>query len=477
MFGLGVAGWALAGSPDLSGYPAARTDSLWPSPGAAAGQANWDDLKGRLQGRVALPGDADFGSAKQIFNTRFDAETPAAVVQVASVDDVAAAIVFAAENSLTVAARSGGHSYAGVSSATNAMVIDLRQLGGVSYQDGEAVVGPGQTLYDVYNALDQFGQSIPTGMCPDVGIAGLALGGGIGFESRRYGVTCDRIAAATMVLPDGTVTDVSPTSRPDLYWAIRGGGPLFGVVTSFTLRTCPADSKDVVRLTFPGDHVAQVIAGWAAWLPTADRSQWADVSVDADGHGGLSCWVQLVCDAGAGPGAAADFAAATMTPLTVETNTLSHMDTVSVLAGGSPTQPRASFTNGSDVVTEMSPEVIGAIIQALTTFSAAGGTGWVQINTLDGAVRDTGPGDTAFPWRTHAALVEWGAYQPIPHETALAWVTAAHRLIQPESVGAYVNYLEPGDLLARYYGPNYPRLDEIRRSVDPDGRIHTVLVN
>ncbi|MFI5777319.1 FAD-binding oxidoreductase [Nocardia sp. NPDC051570] len=475
MFGVGVAGWALAGPSGLSGYPAARVQPPLASTGSAAGQANWSQLERQLQGRVVLAGDADYGMAKQIFNTRFDSETPAAVVQVATVEDVAAAMSFAGANNLTVAARSGGHSYAGVSSATGAMIIDLRQLGGVSYQDGEAVVGPGQTLYQVYAELDRFGQTIPTGMCPDVGVAGLTLGGGIGFESRRYGVTCDRLAAATMVLPDGTVTEVSDTSRPDLFWGIRGGGPLFGVVTSFTYRTCPAESKDVVRLTFPGDKVAQAIAGWWAWMQNADRSQWADISVDADGHGGLTCWVQLLCDTGAGPGAVSDFTAATMTPLTVEISTLSHMDTVSILGGGSPTQPRASFTNGSDVVADMTPAVIDAVIGALTSFSVAGGTGWVQINTLDGAVRDTGPDETAFPWRTHAALVEWGAYQPIPPEAALAWVTAAHRLIQPSSVGAYVNYLEPGDPLARYYGNNYARLAELRRTVDPGNLIHTVL--
>ncbi|WP_162958257.1 BBE domain-containing protein [Nocardia yunnanensis] len=221
---------------------------------------------------------------------------------------------------------------------------------------------------------------------------------------------------------------------------------------------------------------AQVISGWSGWLTAADRSQWADVSVDADGNGSLDCWTQLICPAGTGDSAAAELTDAIgLRPLTLDTQTLDHMDAVTALAGGSPTSPRASFTNGSDVVTELTSDAIGRILEALTTFSRAGGTGWVQINTLDGAIRDTSPDAAAFPWRSHAALVEWGAYQPISHEVALAWVTAAHRLFAPVSAGAYINYLEPGDALSRYYGGNYSRLAALRRSIDPGARIRTVL--
>ncbi|MFE3259837.1 FAD-binding oxidoreductase [Nocardia sp. NPDC059091] len=463
-----MAGWGFTGLSDA--------DPVSVASGAGAAKPNWSRLERLIRGRVVRVGDTGYEMAKQVFNTRFDSETPTAVVQVASTADVVSAMSFAAEYRLPVAARSGGHSYAGVSTTTGAMIIDVRQLTGVSVDAGQAVVGPGHTLYDVYRELDRSDLTIPTGMCPDVGISGLALGGGLGFESRAYGLTCDRLAGATLVLPDGTVAEVSETSHPDLLWALRGGGPLFGVVTSLTFDTCPATSKDLVRLTFPGDSAAQVIAGWSTWLQSADRSQWADVSVDADGNGSLDCWMQMVCTAGSGDQAAAALTDAIgLQPSTIDTQTLDHMDTIMYLAGGSPTSPRASFTNGSDVVSELTPDTIARIIEALTIFSHAGGTGWVQINTLDGAIRDTAPTATAFPWRNHAALVEWGAYQPIPHDTAQAWVTAAHRLFAPVSVGAYANYLEPGDPLSRYYGQNYPRLAALRRTIDPGNRIHTVL--
>ncbi|MFJ4653964.1 FAD-binding protein [Nocardia sp. NPDC088792] len=457
--------------------PAAHAD---PSPSAAdiAAGANWGELQNRIQGQVVLPTDGGYGAAKQIFNTRFDDLLPAAVVQVSSAEDVAAAVSFAGENGLRFAARSGGHSYAGVSSATGVMIIDLRGLTGVDYDNGSAVIGPGNALSDVYQALDGYGQTLPTGMCPSVGIAGLTLGGGLGFESREYGVTCDRLTGATLVLPDGTITQVSDTSRPDLLWALRGGGQFAGVATSFTYNTCPATSKDVVAVTFPGDHAAQAITGWQQWLQTADHSQWADVSIDADGHGGLRCWMQIVCPADSGDSVVDALSDAIgMRPLTVESRTLSHMDSIVYLAGGSLTEPRASFTNGSDIVAKLDQNVIGVIIEAITAFSQAGNTGWVQINTLDGAVRDTPLAEAAYPWRNHAAMVEWGAYQPIPSEIAMAWVFAAHQLIRSASSGGYVNYLEPGDRIERYFGDNWSRLNAVRNTVDPDNRIYTVLVN
>ncbi|WP_405494996.1 FAD-binding protein [Nocardia sp. NBC_00511] len=420
--------------------------------------------------------DEDYSSAKQIFNTQFDEEQPVAVVQVANADDVAAAVAFAAANDLRIAARSGGHSYAGVSSATGVMIIDLRNLNNITYADGQVTVEPGLVLYDVYQALDPYEQTLPTGMCPSVGIAGLTLGGGLGFESRRYGMTCDRLIGANLVLPNGTKVEVSETSHPDLLWGLRGGGHFLGIVTSFTYKTCPATPKDLVRLTFPGDRAADGIRGWQQWVTKAPREQWADFSVDCDGNGSLDCWTQLVCAPGTGAAAAAEFTAAVgMLPLSVEIRALSHMETILALAGGSATQPRASFTNGSDVVTTLNDEVIGVIIASLTKFSQAGNTGWVQINTLDGAVRDTHLDAAAFPWRNHAALVEWGAYEPIPPDVARAWVVDSHEMIKSASAGGYVNYLEPGDPMQRYFGDNYTRLDTIRSIVDPTYRVYSAL--
>ncbi|MFD9615175.1 FAD-dependent oxidoreductase, partial [Streptomyces sp. NPDC059083] len=161
-------------------------------------------MQDKLRGRVILPGDLGYPMAKEVFNTRFDVEMPTAIVQVADAADVATAFGFAAENDLQVAARAGGHSYAGVSTATGTLIVDVRRLRGVRVEAGQAVISPGHTLYEVYGELDRSGQSLPTGMCPSVGDAGLTMGGGFGCESRTYGLTCDRLTAATLGWPDGT---------------------------------------------------------------------------------------------------------------------------------------------------------------------------------------------------------------------------------------------------------------------------------
>ncbi|MRH92406.1 FAD-binding protein [Nocardia sp. SYP-A9097] len=486
--GIGVAGVGFAGATRLSASNAAPAPGSFGGDTGASGSASgsgsgsadpkWRALQGKLRGRVMLPGDLEYPVAKEVFNTRFDNETPTAVVQVADAGDVATAFGFAAENDLEVAARAGGHSYAGVSTAAGSLIIDVRRLRGVRTEGGRAVVSPGHTLYEVYGELDRSGRSLPAGSCPGVGVAGLTLGGGFGPESRAHGLTCDRLTAATLVLPDGTITDVSATANPDLFWALRGGGPLFGIVTSLTFETIEATAKDVVRLTFPGENADRVISGWQEWLRAADREQWANISVDADGAGGLRCWMQLVCPEGEGETVAAALTEAIgVAPTDTDTRTLGHMDTVLYLAGGTADQPRAAFTNGSDIVSVLTPDIIGRVLESVTRFSSVGGTGWVQINTLDGAIRDLSPTATAFPWRDHAAIVEWGAYEPIPHAAALTWLADSHATLAPDSVGAYVNYLEPGDPLSRYYGPNHTRLAQLRTRVDPNNRIRSVLTS
>ncbi|MFD6354890.1 FAD-binding oxidoreductase [Nocardia tengchongensis] len=485
-FGIAVAGVGFAGATRLPASDASPDTGSAGGNAGAAGSASgsgtgsfdpkWRALQGKLRGRLITPGDLGYSDAKQVFNTRFDPDMPAAVVQVAETGDVATAFEFAAENDLRVAPRAGGHSYAGESTATGTLIIDVRGLRGVRVQDEQTVVRAGHTLYEIYQELDRFGRSLPTGMCPTVGVAGLTLGGGLGFESRAYGLTGDRLTAATLVLPDGSITEVSDGNRPDLFWALRGGGALLGVVTSLTFDTIPATPKDVVRLTFWGEDAEHVISGWQEWLRAAPREQWADVSVDADGSGGLHCWLQLVCPAGSAETVTAALVDAIgIAPRETDVRTLSHMETVLYLAGGVVDQPRAEFTNGSDIVEALTPDVIAAILDVMTRFSSVGGTGWVQINTLDGAIRDLTPTATAFPWREHAALVEWGAFEPIPHDSALTWLSDAHATLAPHSAGAYVNYLEPGDPVSRYYGANYPRLAKLRNLVDPNTLIHSTL--
>ncbi|WP_433728138.1 FAD-binding oxidoreductase [Nocardia sp. CA-129566] len=433
------------------------------SGGAAAQPPQW-------RGRVLRPGDAEYASAKQLFDPRFDAKTPAAVVQVTSVEDVRAAVAFAAESGLRIAARGGGHSYIGASAADGTLVIDLRALRDVRYDGGRVTVGAGASLSDVQHGLHRFGQTLPLGTCPTVGIAGLTLGGGIGIESRQHGLSCDRLDSAHIVVSSGESAEVSATSDPDLFWALRGGGGQLGVVTSLTFLTCPATPKDIVRLTFPAERLAQVITGWADWLSTADRSAWANVEASTDGHGAMDCTVLLVCAADTGAEHTRTLTAATGTdPLSVRRQTLDHLEAIDALAGGIDA-PRTCAVAGSDVVANISTGLADRIIETLTTLTDA--TGRVLIDPLDGAVRDL-PGDaTVFPWRDHAAVLQWIVDGPT--DTG-QWIADAHRNLGSHSAGAYVNYLEPSDSPRRYFADNLDRLRRIRTAADPDNRLHPTL--
>lgn len=195
-----------------------------------------------------------FATAKQVFNTNYNGYTPAVIVTPTSQLDVQKAMAFAAANNLKVAPRGGGHSYVGASTANGAMVLDLRQLpGDINYDatTGRVTVTPATGLYAMHQVLAAAGRGIPTGTCPTVGVAGHALGGGLGANSRHAGLLCDQLTSASVVLPSGQAVTASATDHPDLFWALRGGGGgNFGVTTSLTFATFPSGDLDVVNLNF-----------------------------------------------------------------------------------------------------------------------------------------------------------------------------------------------------------------------------------
>ena len=228
---------------------------------------------------------------------------PAAIVTPTSAADVQKAMAFAAAHNLKVAPRSGGHSYIGASTANGAMVFDLRQLpGGINYDaaSGRVTATPATSLWDLHQTLAAAGRGIPTGICPTVGAAGHALGGGLGAQSRHAGLLSDALASATVVLPGGQAVTASAAENPDLFWALRGGGGgNFGVTTSLTFATFPIADADVVNVHFPTESFAQVLVGWQNWLRTADRSNWALADSTTDGTG-THCRIMATCPAGSG---------------------------------------------------------------------------------------------------------------------------------------------------------------------------------
>lgn len=454
---------------------ALATGAVLGAPRAAADPrpTGWEGLSTALGGKVLLPDNPQFASAKQIFNTNYNGLTPAAVVTPTSAADVQKAMAFAAAHNLKVAPRSGGHSYIGASTANGAMVLDLRQLPGDANYDaatGQVTVTPATSLYTMHRTLATAGRGVPTGTCPSVGAAGHALGGGMGAQSRHAGLLCDQLTSASVVLPSGQVVTASAASNPDLFWALRGGGGgNFGVTTSLTFATFPTKDVDVVNLNFPPQSFAQVLVGWQNWLRTADRSSWAlaDATVDAMG---MHCRILATCPAGSGNSAAAAITQAVgLQPSGTENHTLNYMDLVNYLAVGNLNPSPLGYVGGSDVFATVNAGVAQGIAAAVNAFPRGAGRMLAIMHALDGALATVAPGATAFPWRRQSALVQWYVETGDP-AAATTWLNTAHQAVQQYSVGGYVNYIEANQPPSRYFGPNLSQLSAVRQKYDP-GRV------
>ena len=434
---------------------------------------DWTALGGRLDGALILPSDAQYAAAKGIFNSRFNGSTPAAVLAAASVADVQRALAFASKNRIGVSVRSGGHSYIGASSLDATLVIDLRRLpGGVDIGNDQVTLSPATDLDSVQTQLASHGRSIPSGSCPTVGVAGLALGGGLGSDARLHGLTCDTLMSAALVLPTGEMVTASADDHPDVFWALRGGGGgNLGVVTSLTFRTFPISDRDVVTLTFPVETAAAVIAGWQDWQSKADRNVWGMVNVTV-GDGPGQCTVILATPSGSGPAVAGDLlSAAGLSASSTRTRTLDRIDFVHYFEGGDDAKVPRSFVAGSDIVAEMTSAAAESIVTAMSAWPAGAGSATAVVESLSGAVGDVDPAGSAFPWRRQAASVQW--YTESNSDAAAGWLTAAHHALGSASVGGYINYPEAGQPLARYLGPNLQRFNAIRQNYDPATVMHS----
>lgn len=455
--------------------PVAAMPTATAAPTASGPSAkDWADLSASLRGSVAQPGSSTYRSRAPLFDPRWDFRRPAAVARVLLTSDVATCVEFARDHGLKVTGRSGGHSYTGASATTGSLVIDTRSLRSVNLSPGrtQATVGAGANLYTVYSTLAKSSVSIPGGTCPTVGIAGLGLAGGLGVDSRRVGLTADRLVKATVVDGRGRIRSVDSDSDPDLFWALRGGGPGIGIVTSLTYRTVGAPRRGFFSLTFPSSRLVDVVRRWGSWMKQQPGDTWANAHVDSSG-GSLSVRIFGVCPAGKEDSRAASLRKAVgVTPTRTSTTTRSYIDGVSYLGGGTTT-PRTRFVAGSDILELVTTGAAQAVESAMRAVPK-GMSGSAILDPLDGALADVSTSGTAFPWRNHAASVQW--YLGLPssasaaqYASARAWLQKAHDALGVRSEGGYLGYVESGRPLAEYLGGNTDRVVGVRRAYDPQG--------
>lgn len=423
-----------------------------------------------LSGRLVRPGDSGYADAHELYSPRFDDVRPAAVIQCSDASDVAEALSFVNRFGLRATARSGGHSYVGASVLRDGVVLDLRDLSGVVLDGDSAWIGAGARLSKVYDELGSRGRAVPAGTCPSVGLAGLALGGGVGLASRAHGLTCDTIAELEVVTLDGRVRRIHEGSEPDLFWACKGGGGgTAAVVTRFRLDTYKQSSVGIFRAEWSWSRAAKVASAWQRWLTSHGDRVWANLHLNSDPSSGRTAVVY-----------GADFDNDPDTVLQRLVNAVgtppsggsfSHAGRVLGPEGGTQ---RVTFWAGSDILGKALPSAgIDALLSSVDAARSAGLNVAAIVDPYGGTVGRVPLRKSAFPWRRAFGSIQWYAERGRASDSAAqAWIADAHRRMADWSSGGYVNYLEASRPAgSTYLGSSLPRLREVRDRYDPDKRL------
>ena len=449
---------------------------------SATGQSDAQALRRAIRGRVFAPGTQGYTAAARVYNLRFEGVHPRAVGRVVGAADVQAAVRVMAHRGVPVRARSGGHSYAGYSTLSNGVVIDLSELDSivVDRRSKTARVGAGAQLIDVYQALAKAGAVLPGGSCPSVGISGVTLGGGFGLAGRRFGLTADNIVSVNIVTADGRLRTVNAQTDSDLLWALKGGGGgNFGIVTEFTFNVHPLPrSATFFNVTWPWSSASAAIAAWQSWAPhTTDKITSILHLNSNNGRPTISTVGQYLGSSAAVRGLLAPLLAvrgaalagnAEMPYLQLQLllagcvgKTFAACHTVGSFPGA--TLPRQAFNAKSDYVAKPLPSAGRAAMVAATE---APGSGALLCDSYGGAVNRVAPTATAFAHREQLFCIQYYG-----GGSSASWIDQAWTKMRPYVSGqAYQNYIDPKlkGWQQAYYAGNLPRLKATRQRVDPD---------
>ncbi|OEO29116.1 FAD-linked oxidase [Devosia insulae DS-56] len=437
-----------------------------------------DMLASSLRGRVVTRRDAAYDEVRSVALGNFD-RRPAAVIRVANVADVAAVINFARATDLELAVRSGGHSVGGHSGTEGGLVIDLRDLNGIEI-DGETSTvwaGTGLSSGDVTRAVEQHGLIVGFGDSGTVGIGGLTLGGGIGYMVRKHGLTIDSLLAAELVTAAGDILVADADHHPDLFWALRGGGGNFGVVTRLKFRlnplpsfvggplVLPATAENIAKFAELADAAPDALSTIAMVMPIPPVP-----FVRAEFHGRLAL-IGMMAFSGTPDAATAALAPfrAIATPIA---DLVGPAPYSAMYAMDPPPEMRPAVSCRSRFVDRFSVEAAAKMLAALEACPSPMKMG--QIRVLGGAYSRVATDATAFAHRQGKIMVAFLAmYEGGADVTAHfdRWATGAVDSVSEKNAVAYVNFLgiEGGEgLRAAYPGSTWDRLRQIKAKYDPE---------
>ena len=435
-------------------------------------------FKSQVRGSIITTESEGYDESRTIYNAMID-KKPAAIVHCSNVADVIACVKFGREHDLLTAVRGGGHNGPGLALAEGGLVIDLSLMKGVRVDpEAETVrAEAGCTWGDVDHATHQFGLATVSGIIGTTGIAGLTLGGGHGYLTRKYGLTIDNLIEADIVLADGSMVTANEDQHADLFWALRGGGGNFGVVTSFKYQLHPVDTVVAGPMFWPIDQTEKMMTWYRDWLPHAPEDVYAfflTAEVPGDPfppeiHGEKVCGL-LWCFTGTQEEAEPFL----QTARDVEEPMFEHVDEMpypmlqSMFDGLYP--PGLQWYWKGDFVRELTDEAISEHLkfaEVPTTHST------MHLYPINGAVHKADSHKTAWNYRDANWSMVIAGVTPSPDEKekVTSWARNYWKALHPHSAGAaYINFMmeEGEDRVKATYGDNYERLKEVKSRYDPD---------
>jgi FAD/FMN-containing dehydrogenase len=436
----------------------------------------WAELAASLQGTLLLPGAPDFDKVAAPWALQYASRLPQAIALCASEADVRTSVLWSQAHAVPLVARSSGHSYAGYST-TPGLMINVSQMHSVQIDPatGIARLDGGARNRNVYAACRPYGRAVTHGRCKEVGVAGLVLGGGIGFNMRAHGLTCDGLKETRIVLADGRALTCNARENSDLFWACRGaGGGNFGINTAFTFDTFEVGNYAVFEIAW-SDRLSQVFDALQTMALSAPDALGMKLSVVARaGEPGLKLSIlgQLA-------GTEADLRAllapvyAVQAPSASTIKSMAYWDAQEFLSEEG--YPEYSHERSRFVPTSLSAAAIQAILDELRAWPGTHVAATWKFFLMGGAIDRYSPSETAFVHRRNAMIssieLEWNQQDsPERVEINQRWLAKFHdRMARYTSSYCYQNFIDPAqqDYLHAYYGANLDRLREVKRRYDP----------
>jgi FAD/FMN-containing dehydrogenase len=434
-----------------------------------------------LRGRLIRPTDTDYDAARALYNGMID-KRPRLIARCVDTADVIACVNFARTEGLLLAIRGGGHNGPGLGSCDDGLVIDLSMMKSVRVDAANRTVrlDPGCTSGDVDHATHAFGLAVPFGIVSTTGVAGLTLGGGSGYLTRRFGLTIDNLLEADVVLADGSVVTASKTQNPDLFWALQGGGGNFGVVTSFLFQAHPVSMVYAGPIFWEATHAKAVMRTYHDFLPTASEDLGIFVglkTVPPMDPFPKDYWGKRACAIiGSYNGPAADGEKA-MAPLLKNLpapifNWMGAMPFPAINALFDPFFPKGlQWYWKGDFVKDLSDDAIATHIAQAA--QAPSDLCLMHLYPIDGAVHRVARDATAWSARDarYSMVIAGIDSDPKKADALKTWGRAYWKAVHPYNLaGAYVNFMmddEATDRLQATYGDNYVRLALAKAKYDP----------